>query len=111
DETQAREIGDRLMDLVEQSGERCSPAITVHMAIVIDRLTEERYLARAGIDELAHLIDDVLRRTMHLRAARIGDHAVRAELVAPARDADVRVRKIVSRRDAAREIEQLEMIF
>jgi hypothetical protein len=79
---------------------------------VIDRLPEQRDLQHALIGEPLALLDDVCRRAVDLCPARKGHDAVRTELVAPARDPDVRApaerADRVDRADRTREIEVFE---
>ena len=72
---------------------------------MIDRLPQQRDFLGARVDELSNFVDDVSRRAMHLRAARVGNDAVSAEFVTPARDAHVGLGQIVVRGDRTREIE------
>jgi hypothetical protein len=58
----------------------------VRVDVVVDGLPQEGDLDDTVIGEALALVDDVVRRPVHLGPAREGDHAIRAELVAPAGD-------------------------
>ena len=69
------------LDPVEFADQRAEVAAIVRPRI--DVLAEQRDLARAGIDQRLRLVDQRAPRPADLGAARIGDDAIGAELVAP----------------------------
>ena len=71
-------------DRAQQLGE---PDVLV--AVRVDRLAEQLHLLDAGLDQRAHLAQDLARRRAPLAPARVGHHAEGAELVAAALDGDV----------------------
>ena len=100
-EPQPGKIGNGLVNLVEQLGEGRCAAVTMPECVVIDSLPEQRHLARAASGQLADFLNNIPRRAMHFRPARVRHDAICAELVAPARDAHVSLRRPVAGRDAA----------
>ena len=52
------------------------------IAEAVDGLPQEQHLARAGVDEAAHLVDHLARRAVALRPARVRHDAEGAALVA-----------------------------
>ena len=111
DKPQPGKMRDGFVNRIEQFGKRGLAAIAVIEVVMVDRLPEQRDFKHAGVGKALHLINDILRRTMHLRPARVWNHAVRAEFIATPRDANVRLRDVVLRGDAAGKVKQFEVIF
>jgi hypothetical protein len=111
DETQAREVGDGFVDLVEQVGEGGGAAVAVVVVVVVDGLAEEGDFEGTGVGEFADFVDDVLWRAVDFGAAGVWDDAVGAEFVAAAGDADVGLGDVVGGGDGAGEVEELEGVF
>ena len=109
DESQSRQILHRLVNPIQKLRERGLAPIAVIVVIVIDRLPQQRHFAHAGVGQSFDFVDNIPRRTMNLRPARVGNDAVGAEFIAAAGDADVGLRDIVVGGDAARKIEQFEV--
>jgi hypothetical protein len=111
DETEAREMLDSFVNLIEQIGEGRRAAASVVEIVVIDGLAEESDLRRPGVGEFADFVDDVLRGAMDFSAAGVGDDAVGAEFIAAAGDTNVSLRAVVAGGDASGEIEHLKLVF
>src|SRR5205823_5909859 len=94
DEPKPRKIGRALVNEIKQIGKCRRSAVAVNKVVMVDRLPEQRDLFDASVNELAHFVDDVLRRPMHFRAARVRNNTIGAELVAPAGDPHISLRNV-----------------
>ena len=139
DEAQPQEAGHFLMDAAQQIGEgggarRGRGAVaeslearanlrsfatahrdrrSVRVAVVIDGLAQKRDFHGSRLHQALALVHDVVRRPMHFRTTRVGHHAIRAELVATARDAHVGAPRLLARAgvEGAREVEHLQPVL
>src|SRR6478609_8144569 len=79
--------------------------------VVVNRLPQERHFLDPGIDQLSHLVNDILRRSVDLGPAGEGDDTVSAVFVAAPRDPDIRLEEVVARGNAAGEVQELKLIL
>ena len=98
-ESDPRESVDRLQTLEQR---REVAGRVVGRLIVIDDLPEQLDFARAGVDGMARLGDDVRRRPHALVTARVRHDAERAEFVAAFDDGDVGLDRIEAASDPQR---------